>query len=108
MSDQVVVLSEEDFEELAQYTLPKSYCHDIVAQGYVKTEKGVSTNMLQTLHVVKPSGRLCCDCEIDPGKVFYYGDVRTPSEWAHLYCPESEQYMYFVMKHQKGTKHAAK
>jgi hypothetical protein len=81
-------------EVMTEYILPDEYSHNVVADGYTGVdEHNKAMTWLTQLHLVKPNGRLACDCKVDPAKVWNYVGVQTPVDWRDLLCEESAIYL---------------
>jgi len=76
---------------------------DLITEGEErKDEQGKNTIYVRRVHLVTPSGKVCCKCELDPKKVFIFWRVNVPEDFADLWCDESEATMRKEMDRLKG------
>lgn len=76
------------------FEFPPEYATDNVCEGKDGlSETKVPTFYIDRIHMVMPSGRLACQCDLNPKTARAWFSVDAPVDFRHLLCPMSMDYL---------------
>ena len=81
-------------EDLKGFIFPEGYALDLVTEGTEKVDKETgSTIYINRMHAVAETGKVMCNCKLDPRSVFVFVSVSVPPDFGGLWCSDSQIYM---------------